>query len=124
MSYFYKYRRSESCLPDLADYIQKNGNVILAVQCEMIREKPEEPVAKNLLLSLDDISLPTAFFMEESDRKAVQDKVNEFYKHGDFLQPLIVKRTRDGYILSDQFEQYRAAKELDITECLCRVLKC
>ena len=122
MSYFYKYRRSESCLPDLADYIKKNGNVIMAAQCKVIHEKPGDPIAQELLLSLDDISLPTAFFMEESNRKAVQDKVDEYYKYGDFLQPLIVKRTRNGYILNDRFEQYRAAQELDINECLCKVL--
>ena len=122
MGYFYKYRKGESCLPDLADYIKNNGNVIMADQCEMIRKMPGESIATELLLSLDDISLPTAFFMEESDRKAVQEKVDEFYKHGDFLQPLVVRRTRNGYILSNQFEQYRAAQELDISECLCSVL--
>ena len=122
MGYFYKFRKGESCLPALADYIKKNGLVIKADQCNVIHETVRKPKAKELLLSLDDISLPTAYYMEEQNKAAVQDKIDEYYKNGDFIRPLIVRRTSSGYILKGNFEQFRAAQELDITECLCSIV--
>lgn len=122
MGYFYKFRKGESCLPALADYIKKNGLVIKADQCNVIHETVRKPKAKELLLSLDDISLPTAYYMEEQNKAAVQDKIDEYYKNGDFIRPLIVRRTSSGYILKGNFDQFRAAQELDITECLCSIV--
>lgn len=122
MGYFYKFRKSESCLPALADYIQKNGTVVKADQCEAVHETVRTPPAKELLLSLDDISLPTAYYMKEQDRTAVQKMIDEYYNNGDFIQPLTVERTSSGYILKEKFEQFRAAQELAITECLCIVV--
>lgn len=122
MGYFYKFRRNESCLPALADYIKKKGTVVKADQCEAIHQTVSKPQAKEILLSLDDISLPTAYYMEEQNRSAVQEKIDEYYKNGDFIRPLTVKRTSSGYILKGNFEQFRAAQELDITECLCSVM--
>ena len=122
MGYFYKFRKNESCLPALADYIKKNGTVVKADQCEAIHEPIRKPKAKELLLSLDDISLPTAYYMEEQNRTAVQERIDEYYKNGDFIRSLTVKRTSSGYILKGNFEQFRAAQELDITECLCSVV--
>ena len=119
MGYFYKFRKNESCLPALADYIKKKGNVVKADQCEAIHETVRETQAKELLLSLDDISLPTAYYMEEQNKAAVQERIDEYYKNGDFIRPLTVKRTSSGYILKGNFEQFRAAQELDLTECLC-----
>ena len=123
MGYFYKFRKNESCLPALADYIKKYGSVIKADQCEAIHDIVKKPKSKELLLSLDDISLPTSYYMEEYDRVGVQDKIDEYYKNGDFIRPLIVNRTSNGYILKGNFEQFRAAQELNITECLCCVKK-
>ncbi len=71
------------------------------------------------LLSLDDISLPTAYYTEEHDRRKIQDKIDEYYKNGDFVHPLIVKKTSYGYILKGNYEQFRVAQELNITECIC-----
>lgn len=122
MGYFYKFRRSESCLPALADYIKKNGTVIKADQCEVIYHTIGNPKTKGLLLALDDISLPTAYYMEDQDRTSVQDRIDEYYKNGDFIHPLAVKRTRAGYILKGNFEQFRAAQELELKECLCEVI--
>lgn len=122
MRYFYKFRKKESCLPALADYIKKKGTVIESNQCEVINELERKPKAKELLLSLDDISLPTAYYTEEQDRRIIQEKIDEYYKNGDFVYPLIVKKTSCGYILKGNYEQFRAAQELDITECICSVV--
>ena len=122
MSYFYRYNRSESCLPSLAEYIQKNGAVISSKQCAEVRTKVIANKAKERLLSMDEISLPTAFYMEEQDNASVDKKMEEFSKHGDFLHPLIVEFTTRGYILKEGFAQFRAAQELSITECLCKVV--
>lgn len=122
MGYFYKFQKSESCLPALADYIKKNGTVVKAEQCEAIHEAVRKPTSKEVLLSLDDISLPTAYYMKEQDRTAVQKMIDEYYKNGDFIRPLMVERISSGYILKENFEQFRAAQELDITECLCFVV--
>ena len=121
MGYFYKFRKNESCLPALADYIKKNGTVVKADQCEEIHEIVSKPPAKELLLSLDDISLPTEYYMEEQDKLEVQSKIDEYYKNGDFLNPLVVVRTGTGYMLKDCYAQFRAAQELDVSECMCRV---
>ena len=45
----------------------------------------------------------------------------EYYKHGDFIQPLIVGRVNGRYVLKGPFEQFCAAQELNITECLCSI---
>ncbi len=122
MEYFYKFRKNESCLPALADYIKMNGIVVNAAQCKAIHETIEKTKANEILLSIDNISLPTAYYMAEQNRVAVQKSIEEYYKNGDFIQPLTVKQTSNGYILNGSFEQYRAALELDITECLCCVI--
>ena len=122
MEYFYKFRKKESCLPALADYIKKNGDVIKADQCEAIHSTIKKSRIKELLLALDDISLPTAYYMENQDREAVHDKIDEYYKNGDFIRPLIVKKTPAGYILNGNFEQFRAAQDLELKECLCEVI--
>ena len=122
MEYFYRFRKNESCLPALADYIKKNGTVVKADQCEAIRETVRKTKAKELLLSLDDISIPKEYYMEEQNKAAVQERVDEYYKNGDFIRPLTVQRTPSGYLLKSGFEQFCAAQELDITECLCSVV--
>ena len=75
-----------------------------------------------MLISLDDISLPTTYYTEEQDRRIIQEKIEEYYKNGDFVHPLIVRKTSYGYILEGNYEQFRAAQELDITECICSVV--
>ena len=122
MEYFYKFRKNESCLPALADYIKKNGIVVKATHCKAIHETVGKTRAKEILLSLDNISLPTAYYMVEQNREAVQENIEEYYKNGDFIQPLTVKQTSTGYILKGSFEQFRAALELGITDCLCIVI--
>ncbi|WP_051204732.1 DEAD/DEAH box helicase [Butyrivibrio sp. VCD2006] len=122
MKYFYRYSKNESCLPAMADYIKKNGTVIKADKCDLIHNSISKPKTKELFLSVDDISLPTAYYTGEMDEKAIQDKIDEYYKNGDFIKPLIVKRTSRGFILEENFEQFRAALDLDIVECLCRVV--
>ncbi len=122
MSYFYRYNRNESCLPDLADYIKKNGNVILAARCKLVQEPSVKLQKEEILLSMNDISLPTAYYLDDYDMKAIQAKMDEYYRYGDFVLPLLVKRMSGGFILCDGFEQYRAAQELDIVECLCKIV--
>ena len=122
MSYFFRYSRSESCLPSLGEYIQKNGDVIPSNQCDEVRAKVKANKVKDRLLSIDEISLPTAFYMEEQDNTSVDKKMDEFSEHGDFLNPLIVEYTKRGYILKEGFAQFRAAQELNIAECLCRIV--
>ena len=122
MKYFYKFQKNESCLPALADYIKANGVVVDSVQCTAVHETLRSTKAKEILLSLDDLSLPTKYYMEEQNRDAVQKYIEEYYKNGDFIRPLTVKKTSKGYILKGNFEQFRAAQELDITECLCCVI--
>lgn len=43
-------------MPALADYIKRNGTVVKADQCEAIHEIVRKPQAKELLLSLPDVS--------------------------------------------------------------------
>ena len=60
--------------------------------------------------------------MDERNSDVVQKIIDEFYVNGDFLHPLSVKQTSSGYILEGDFEQFFAAQELNITECLCKVV--
>ena len=122
LGYFYKFRRTESCLPALADYIKKKGQIIKSEQCTWIHRSVKKPMASEVMISLDNISLPTAYYMDERNSDVVQKKIDEFYVNGDFLQPLTVKQTSSGYLLEGDFEQFFAAQELNITECLCKVV--
>lgn len=119
IGYFYKFKTDESCLPAFANYIKENGNVIMADKCELLSERMYATKAEELLLSINAISLPTAFYTQEYDKRVVRDKINEYYKNGDFIHPLIIEQESSGYILKDNFEQYRAAQELGVEECLC-----
>ena len=71
---------------------------------------------------MDDISLPTAYYMQEQNAASVQSKIDEYFKHGDFLLPLIVEKRKRGYILREGFDQFSAAQELNISECLCQIV--
>ena len=122
MRYFYRFDRNESCLPSLADYIQEFGNIVPSDQCDAIRTKKRGIKTKIQLLSLDDISLPTAFYMDNQDAGSVQRKIDEYYDNGDFLLPLRVKRSSKGYILKEGFDQFRAAQALSVIECMCEIV--
>ncbi len=122
MNYLYKFRRSESCLPSLADYIKKNGNVIIASDCSMIQMPDSRTKTREVLLSIDSISVPSNFYLQDFNSSDIQEKIDEFYTYGDFVNPLMVKKTSKGYILSDSYEQFEAALELGVTECLCKVV--
>ena len=122
LGYFYKYKRDESCLPDLADYIKKNGNVILANHCIYLEQINDKVKPEELLLAIGDISIPSLYYMEEADDSETQCKIDEYYSNGDFLQPILVKKTPSGYLLKDCFSQFRAAQELNLSECLCRLI--
>ena len=122
MEYFYKFRENESCLPALANYIKKNGVVVRADQCEAIHATFQKKQVKELLLALDEIILPTAYYIQEQKKEAVQDKIDEYYKNGDFIRPLTVKRSSTGYTLVGDFDQHRAAVDLEVSECWCREL--
>ena len=119
MSYLYKYREGESKLPSLARYIKSNGNVITPEQCGIAHESITNTSKELLLLSLNEISLPSDYYMKEESQDLFQEKINEYYKNGDFLNPLPVKRLKTGYILVNLYEQYRAAQDLNISECYC-----
>ncbi len=60
--------------------------------------------------------------LQDFNSSDIQEKINEFYTYGDFVNPLMVKKTSKGYILSDSYEQFEAALELGVTECLCKVV--
>ena len=122
MGYFYKYKRNESCLPSLADYIKEYGSVIKADLCKEVNRNRLNQSTNLIQLSLDDISLPTSYYTDTYDYAAVQEKISEYYKNGDFINPLIVQKTHSGYILKIGFDQYRASQELNVEECLCRVI--
>jgi hypothetical protein len=122
MRYYYRFDRNESCLPALADYIQKHGNIVPSDKCDEVQAKRRGIKKRIQLLSLDDISLPTAFYMDNHDAGSVQRKIDEYYDHGDFLLPLRVKQTNKGYILKDDFDQFRAAQALSVIECMCEIV--
>ena len=75
------------------------------------------------MISLEEISPPSSYYMEECDELAVQKKIEEFYNVGDFLNPIVVKCLPNGYLLVDGFAQFRAAQDLELEECLCEVSK-
>lgn len=122
LGYFYKYKRKESCLPELVDYIKKNGNVVPASQCAFLGEIKTKTKSKDLLLVIEDISIPSIYYLEKADDFEIQSKIDECYNNGDFLQPILVERTSSGYLLKDHFTQFKAAQELNLSECLCRVI--
>ncbi len=122
LGYFYKYKRNQSCLPGLADYIKKNGSVVLASKCTFLNEINTKINSKELLLAIEDISIPSMYYLEEMDALEIQSKIDEYYSYGDFLHPLLVERTSSGYLLKDCFTQFKAAQELNLSECLCRMI--
>lgn len=122
LSYFYKFSKSESCLPALANYIIENGKMIVAPDCDLLKDEVLETTSKELFLSIENISLPSAFYVKEFSNTTLQEKINEYYSNGDFLEPIEVKKTSKGYQLTGNFEQFKAAMELELSECLCRVV--
>ena len=74
-----------------------------------------------ILLPLAEISLPNSFYTKELDEARIQRIIDEYYSNGDFLNPMEIKRTPSGYQLTSNFEQFRAALELGVSECLFRV---
>ena len=121
LGYYYRFRRNESCLPALADYIKNSGNVIRYDECQEIQTIKQESKTKTVLIPLEEISLPSSYFLEECDELAVQKKIEEFYTNGDFLNPITVKCLPNGYLLKDDFAQFRAAQDLELKECLCEL---
>ena len=121
LSYFYKYKRNESCLPGLADYIKENGNVVPSCKCSFIKNTNNKERTKDILVSLDCISLPSKYYMEEINDSEFKAKIDEYYENGDFLEPFLVRKTSSGYELNGCFSQYKAAQELNLTECICRL---
>jgi len=119
MSYLYKYKTEESCLPKLADYIKENGNVVNARNSNLLFNNTNTYDIKSFLVSIDDISLPISYYADEYSKNSVQEYIDEYYRYGDFLNPFIVKKNGNGYELVDGFEQFRAALELDFVECVC-----
>lgn len=122
LGYFYKYKRNESCLPGLADYIKENGNVVPASQCAFLVQAKTKIRSKELLLSIEDISIPSIYYLEEGDYAEIQSKIDEYYNYGDFLHPILVEETASGYLLKDHFAQFKAAQELSLSEFFCRVI--
>ena len=121
MGYFYKFNKNESCLPELADYIKANGKVIPAEQCKAIQRKVEYHTEDVILLPLAEISLPNSFYTKELVGARIQKRIDEYYSNGDFLNPMEIRRTPSGYQLTGDFEQFRAAMELELSECLFRI---
>ena len=122
LGYFYKYKRNESCLPGLADYIKKNGKVVPASNCAFLGEIKTKTKSKELLLAIEDISIPSTYYLKEIDDSEIQSKIDEYYNYGDFLQPILVEKTSSGYLLKECFTQFKAAQELNLSECLCRMI--
>lgn len=77
---------------------------------------------KDLLLAIEDISLPSIYNLEEADDFEGKSKIDEYYNNNDFIQPILVERTLSGYLLKDWLTQFKAAQELNLSECLCRVI--
>jgi len=121
MSYFYKFCKSESCLPRLAQYIKTYGIIVKPEDLSLASDPLENTCRNEMLLSIDVISLPSSFFMEDWNQDLVQSKIDEYYKNGDFIEPLHIVKTSNGYLLCSGFEQYRAAMELGVNECLCKL---
>lgn len=121
LSYFYKFHREESCLPALADYIKENGKIVLAQNCGMLKKTRGKTHSREMMILLEEITLPSTFYMDEAETTDVQEKIDEYCAYGDFLHPLPVKKTSSGYILTGGFQQFRAAVDLSLTECLCSV---
>ena len=122
LGYFYKYKRNESCLPGLADYIKKNGKVVPASNCAFLGEIKTKTKSKELLLAIEDISIPSTYYLKEIDDSEIQSKIDEYYNYGDYLQPILVEKTSSGYLLKECFTQFKAAQELNLSECLCRMI--
>ena len=122
LSYFYKFNREDSCLPALADYIKDNGEIVLASDCEMLKKSSHKKNSREMMLVMDEITLPSAFYIDEPKNSDVQEKIDEYCTYGDFLTPLPVKKTSSGYILNGRFEQFRAAIDLNLPECLCTLI--
>ena len=68
LGYFYKYKRNESCLPGLADYIKKNGKVVPASNCAFLGEIKTKTKSKELLLAIEDISIPSTYYLKEIEQ--------------------------------------------------------
>lgn len=119
LGYFDRYPRDESCLPALADYIRKNGTVIGCDKCLEIRKSQGTSDFNEMLVSVDEISLPDRFYEEEFSEGEVQKKIEEYYENGGFLTPVTVRRIATGFLLKSGFEQFRAMQALELKECLC-----
>ncbi|MCQ2522038.1 MAG: AAA domain-containing protein [Lachnospiraceae bacterium] len=119
MSYFTKYKRSDSCLPKLAEYIKKHGNIIDSGEISIVKSNNTKEMGY-VMVSVADIIIPIEFYKNPPNNFDIQDKIEEYYKNGDFLQPISVKRKGEKYILDDGFSQFGAIQELGISEVFCR----
>lgn len=121
LGYFDRYPKDESCLPALANFIRRNGVVIGYNKCREVRASHCTPEPKEMLLSVEEISLPDCFYEEEFRENEVQKKIEEYYENGDFLTPVAVGRIATGFLLKDSFAQFRAIQALELEECLCHI---
>ncbi|MDO4866646.1 MAG: MBL fold metallo-hydrolase [Clostridia bacterium] len=98
-----------------------DGNVIQSGNCYETKEAIGVSRSTDALLAIDSIMLPSSFYMEEMDAREVQIRIDEYYSNGDFLHPLSVVRTSKGYLLRGGYSQFKAAQELGLKDCLCRI---
>lgn len=122
LGYFYRYRRGESCLPALADFIRKHGSVIEYDKCQEVQESHYVSESEELMVPVEEVLLPDRFYEEEFRDGEVQKKMEEYYENGDFLMPVAVERIGSGFLLKDGFAQFRAAQALELEECLCHIV--
>ena len=121
MNYFNSYHKDDSCLPKLAEYIYKNGNVIIDSMCAEIKRKFSVK-NRQIILSLDEIAIPSSYYMEEIKNSEVQRNIDDYIRNNDFSAPLKVKKQFMQYLLIGDFSQYRAATELGVSDIRCVVV--
>lgn len=113
LSYFYRFSEEDSVLPQIADYIKTNGQIINPedlILCDYERSSVDDfdVISINSILITKDFSMPK--------REKVDAVIQYFYEHGDLDKPLVVCKSEEGYILVDKYLRYVVAKELGLTE--------
>lgn len=121
LSYFYRFKHMDSCLPELAQYILKYGSVIPYYQCINQAYPQSLKNTRYEMIPLTSINIRKNILSFNPDRAQIEEKINEYYKNGEFISPITIRRHKGVNILIKGYEQFLACVEMNIEECWCEL---
>lgn len=117
--YFYKFKQKDSILPQIADYIRTNGQII---NPQTIMNTSFEKTKDNFdFIPIESIIINEEFLQTPPKREKIDGVKEYFYKHGELDKVIVVSPKGNKYILVDKYLRFVVAKELGLTEIKVKI---